>query len=115
MACQRYYWRQTSSGSGNNGTYGYGISRGTTNTEGYINLPVTMRIPPSSVDYSNVFFQQYAGGTVITPTSLVLSIYSTTQSMGAVTFTTATNYLTAGAFTSVLSNTTGYIGFSAEL
>jgi hypothetical protein len=111
-ACQRYYYRIS-----NNGAYtliGFGGGTSTTNADLIIPLPSTMRINPSSVDYSTVALQPIGGGTITAITSF--SVLSGTQSNAAIAAGVASG-LSAGSSYRLLTNnsTSGYIGFSAEL
>lgn len=113
-ACQRYYWRATSTTSSSTdffSMYGFGFST----TQGvceFIN-PVPMRVKPTSVDYANLqTYQQNGGQSTITAVALnngtpyIIELV-TTQASG----------MTNGNVYAVRSNATatGYIGFSAEL
>lgn len=52
-ACQRYYYRQSGTTDGGNFNV-TGIGSSTTNVSGVFQVPVTMRVKPSSVDFSLV-------------------------------------------------------------
>ena len=105
-ACQRYYWRTTSTG-----VVGTGLASGTSNCQGLIRLPVTMRISPTALDYSAPTL--YDG--ITTTTGTVSTLWAAggtndgTVNVGAAaTLTTLKPYFIAvGA--------SGYYGFSAEL
>lgn len=110
--CQRYYYR-TSTGTAYQ-PFGNGIAKSTTVAINTINLPVTMRTNPTSVDYANVSVFDSVTTTAII--SLAISSLAAAPNTMAVDSTTGgglTQYrpylLTAGASTSA------YIGFSAEL
>jgi hypothetical protein len=79
-----------------------------------IGLPATMRINPSSVDFSTIALQPIGGGSITAITSV--SVLSGTQSNAAVATGVASG-LSSGAVYRLLTNnsTSGYIGFSAEL
>ena len=110
-ACQRYYWRTTTTNVQKNiGTIAYANS----STIAILNFtnPVAMRVPPTSVDFSNLIFQNYANTqyalsaiTLDPVTETVTSVYGTIS--GA----------TAGHVGRVLtaSSGTAFIGFNAEL
>jgi hypothetical protein len=51
-ACQRYYWR--SGGNTNSQVYGIGIATATTTASVWVQNPTTMRITPSSIDFSTL-------------------------------------------------------------
>jgi hypothetical protein len=110
-ACQRYYQRFSYAA---NGIVFANMSQwSTTNGTGLMNLPVTMRTTPSSLDYSGVQFDRPGAG-VVTATSVTINGNSgnTQMHIGA----TAASGLTAATM-GFLSATTSssYIGFSAEL
>ena len=110
-ACQRYYYR-----NGNGGLYalyGHGIATVTTAAAVIIPLPVTMRLTPTSVDYStlgltdNISVQQAVTNLVLTFSSPNAAYVTATVASGL----TATRIFALGNQVS----TAGYIGFSAEL
>jgi len=116
MAAQRYYFRKNSNASSPNATpnfgqiinyySGYGIA--------WVDAPTPMRVPPTSVDYSNLsWYTNGLSGTTVS-TCAVNTDWSS-QYKGCVIITTlpaASNniYFLAGTGSSA-----GYIGFSAEL
>ena len=110
-ACQRYYVRFASSDA--YAAYAVGTASQTNTTDFVVNLPVTMRINPSAIDYSNIGTVDGAnailsGGTLAIPASTngndkPFVRYSKT---GATQFRPYFLINNAG---------TGYIGFSAEL
>ena len=109
-ACQRYYWR-----AGGDAAYQVLASGGITES---LNVlfplpnPVTMRIAPTSVDYSTLM--TYDGVTVVSLSSLALGLSSRWVSRVNVTpASSPTNYRIYQLFTN--NSTSGYIGFSAEL
>ena len=51
-ACQRYYWRQTGTAAG--GAFGFGFFGSTTRARVLINLPMSMRVAPTAIEYSTV-------------------------------------------------------------
>lgn len=109
-ACQRYYWRGSTSGSGQTLCYGYAQS--TTTAVGIITLPVTMRTFPSSMDYTAIVFSNYANTQSGSLTSVTLN-NGTGNTIG---FYGTTSGLTAGHTGYIgTNNATNYIGFSAEL
>jgi len=114
-SCQRYYTRIT--GSAAYSVYGFGYCASATSSTVHINLPVTMRIAPTALEYSNLAFQAgSSSGTVSASGTLVLETAATGVQLGTVSSTTTTNG-TANYATRLLNNnnTAGYIGFSAEL
>jgi hypothetical protein len=112
-AAQRYYVR-TVAGT----AYGYltGVGGGNSTTSAVMptQLPVVMRVAPTSVDYANVQLAQFNGGS-FSITSLFLNGQQNTQfavieADGATGLTTDRPTYLRGA-----NNAAGYIGFSAEL
>ena len=110
-ACQRYYFRNT--GGETYSHYGIGMSISTTFGYALINLPVTMRVKPTSVDFGNVGITddvnyQLAASTLVinwgSPSAVQVSVGTAASQ---VQYRTA--YLTNQ------NNTAGFIGFSAEL
>jgi hypothetical protein len=111
-ACQRYYFRTTAGTAfGTVANYGYAKS----STEGVfsISAPVTMRVAPTSVDFGNVAFVNYADS-VFGLTSITLNANGNAQNIvGAGTISGATTGHT-GRITGN-NNTAGFLGFNAEL
>jgi hypothetical protein len=79
----------------------------------YAPLPVTMRVLPTSVDFSTLRLSDtYAWDSAVT--ALILNTTYNSNTVGVVYCTVASG-ATAGKFTSLQSNGSGYLGFSAEL
>jgi len=113
-ACQRYYYRQTSINN-NYENFGFGMSNGTTTAAVIpVNLPVTMRTAPTSVDYSTLRLSDFGSGNSVT--SLTIDGNHNGRWSAIVTAGVASG-LTAYRSYALQSNnsTSGYIGFSAEL
>ena len=112
-ACQRYYVRF--GGDSAYQQYGLGLCSSTTRTNAQVNLPVTMRVAPTSVDYSTIALQDYDGASVLSVTSLSLS-GGIGKNVAGVTADVASG-LTTGRTCRLESNnsTSAYLGFSAEL
>jgi hypothetical protein len=111
-ACQRYYFRAFSD-SGYK-TFGVGTVTGVNNMNTFVNLPVQMRVIPTSLETSamSTFYWEPGGGT--TPTSVTLAT-SATQNLGNVQVNKNSSF-TVGYATGLFSNNTAaYLGFSAEL
>jgi hypothetical protein len=112
-AAQRYYYR-TSGAT----TYGFG-GTGTANTtsQAYIsvNLPVTMRTAPASVDFSAQNLNDTATNNAVT--SVTLSSAFKSANIGVIEANVAGTPLTVfrTVFLTNNNNAAGYIGFSAEL
>lgn len=109
--CQRYYWRYTA-GAGTGGSFGNGIGYTATAAEACLLLPVTMRVIPTSVDYSSVRL-----GDATTNYNVTSMTLSSTQS------TTGSAYILPAFASGIVQyrpyfinlQASGYIGFSAEL
>jgi hypothetical protein len=113
--CQRYYWRSTASTL--YGTLGVGIATSTTNANVQMKCPVTMRVTPTSIDYSTIStlrLTEGVGGFTCSG-SLILSGESSPEIpfVAGVTSTGLTQYRTY--FLSGNNSTTAFVGFSAEL
>jgi hypothetical protein len=108
-ACQRYYYRNTAGSNYNN--FGYGSADSTTNASGTVQLPVTMRTSPASIDYSNVAWID--GNNVFAITTLTLLHKSPNTAYVSAAGTGLTQY--RFYFLSANNNSAAYIGFSAEL
>ncbi len=111
-ACQRYYFRL-----GGNQVYqvlGGGTANGTTQCDVQTPLPVTMRVIPSSVDYSTVALQQKGGSPLNAVTSVTLGLQS--PSLANTSFNVASG-LTDGAWHRLMTNnsTSAYLAYNAEL
>jgi hypothetical protein len=110
-ACQRYYFRSSEGGSlAILAPIAYASS--TTAAIGHVQFPVTMRIPPTSIESGNVRFSNFAG------TGYALGALSLDAATNAMTgFFASTTGLTAGQVGRLRrdNNVDGFIGFSAEL
>jgi len=111
-ACQRYYFR-TNTGQAYS-SLAFGGAYSTTAGTLYAQLPVTMRVKPSTLDYATVGIYDFFA--VITVTNLTIAAVETTTNQAALTFTVASG---TAQFRPVAllanNNTSGYIGLSAEL
>jgi hypothetical protein len=109
-ACQRYYWRTSSTES--YGLYSLGIAYNTTSADMTMSAPSQMRVTPTSVDYANLALF-LGGGAVMSVTSITIG--GNRQFIEF--FVNGSSGLTAGTTYRLLNNNNvnGYIGFSAEL
>jgi hypothetical protein len=112
-AAQRYYYR-TSGAT----TYGFaGTGTANTTSQAYIsvNLPVTMRTAPASVDFSAQNLNDTATNNAVT--SVTLSSAFKSADIGVIEANVAGTPLTVfrTVFLTNNNNAAGYIGFSAEL
>jgi hypothetical protein len=110
-ACQRYYYRIAKSG----GSAGVGqvFYNGNSNAGyGILNLPVTMRIPPSSVEFSNLTILQPG----ITTFGLSNVALANERTENVVTFgTTSSGGMANGNAYFLFVSSGGYFAVSAEL
>jgi hypothetical protein len=109
--CQRYYWRST---AGSN-FQSFGSGSATSTTQAYVHVvnPVTMRVAPTSVDFSTLAVLN-AVGSQQAVSGLALSFAGSFSSMVQATVGAS---LVAGNGALLVANnsTSAYIGFSAEL
>jgi hypothetical protein len=113
-ACQRYYWRASGS-QGVNSTIGTAQASSTTGGRGYVTFPVTMRVAPTSVDYSAIAMNEISAAYTATSLTLVGSGLENPNT-AAIQIGTASG-LTQYRFYAITINNSasGYLGFSAEL
>ena len=109
-AC-RYYWRAPLGPA--NGTHGVGMAYSTTGTSIAVPLPVQMRVAPTSVDFANL--SVYDTGTITAVTGLTLNGGQTSYNTGFVNPTVAAGLTAYRTYFLMDTNSTGYIGFNAEL
>jgi hypothetical protein len=112
-ACQRYYYR-TQVGVVNNAVVmPIAWAKSSTESVSYSPLPISMRVVPTSIEFSNIQFYNYAD-TAYALSSPAIIAGQTTSSIGAVS--SPITGATAGHVGRWLaSNNTGYLAFSAEL
>jgi hypothetical protein len=113
--CQRYYFRNSANASNSYSALATGVSLGSIYPSVYITPPVTMRVYPTSVDYSTLRVNQ-AGGSAAALTSIGLDNGGTLQSILLIG-TAASTIGSVGQAIQIQANnsTTAYIGLSAEL
>ena len=113
LLCQRYYYRHTSSGSYTQ--FGVGVCASTTTILVNVPLPITMRVPPTAIDYAAVGnFVVFDGAANTTLTGISLSFVG--QNSAGVTGTVASGLTqTRPAMFEANGASTAYIGFTAEL
>lgn len=113
-ACQRYYWRVDSTNN-SFAVYGSGLARSSTTALMQLNLPVTMRINPLSVDYSSNLRLQ-SGNAGIAVTGVTLSANEQTLNLATIAITVASGLTTSQYYLFGASGSTStYVGISAEL
>ena len=110
-ACQRYYYRMTADQIYS--TFGFGFANLTTASKQTVSLPSTLRVIPSSVDFSTLVLSDTNSNYTISSVTLDPNNASRFQPTLNVASTGLTQYrpliLTAN------NSTSGYLGFSAEL
>jgi hypothetical protein len=111
-ACQRYYFRNVA-GSIYGGLGGSGLAISTTNSAINLTHPVTMRVIPTSIDYSNVAILN-GSGSAVSGTAATITYAGYQSSWVAIGVASG---LTAGQGTILvgLNNAAGYIGLNSEL
>jgi hypothetical protein len=111
-AAQRYYWRTTSDGTTATAIGQLAVASSTTQLLSPLKCPVTMRVKPTSVDFSNVAVLDVSA-TRINVTNVVLD--NPSQDIAAVLLTSSGLTAQRSYIVYNQSAATGYIGFSAEL
>jgi hypothetical protein len=110
--CQRYYYRMTAGGAYSNFTFGMAVN-GSTTTMGF-STPVTMRVTPTSVDYTTLRLHDTVSSYTVTSIGLNGALNNAFQPTTDVQVSSGlTQYRTY--YTSANNSTSAYIGFSAEL
>jgi hypothetical protein len=111
-ACQRYYYRI--GGSYVYEILGVGNARSTTVGDVVLNMPVSMRTAPSSIDFSNIALLRDFGSSPIAITSVA---FSGAGKNSAISGCTVASGLTAGQnyYTVANNSTSAYLAVSAEL
>ena len=108
-ACQRYYWRGTGP---SNTPYGGGASWSGTKTYINVQFPITMRVSPTSIDFSSLYISN--------PGLSSIAVTNVTQVSGG-TFANILEATVASGATSQVFYTlqnngaSGYLGLNAEL
>jgi hypothetical protein len=112
--CQRYYWRYYSAASGSYFT-SYSLNAySTTNANGAVPMPVTMRSTPTSFDVSSVNFDD--GPTSYALTTITYDgVNYATPSSGTITINRAAGGLTLARSYAVRGIFPAFFGFGCEL
>jgi hypothetical protein len=115
-ACQRYYYRFTGIGTSYLFPSMGNDASSPTNGQAHLKLPVTMRVIPPTFDTAGTwFYATFAGGTVITLTSLAWA-NSTSRDVGVIDVQAASGLSTTLKYQFLANNSTAsFVGFSAEL
>lgn len=117
-ACQRYYWRTTNTGAGT--LFARGHSLTTNRIPMFVNLPVTMRVPPTAVEWTGVAADYTVYGDIVSNVNLsnilIWTAAGTKASNNLVPLAIETVSITSRESYSLWSSgTSAYLGFSAEL
>jgi hypothetical protein len=110
-ACQRYYWRSTTSTSG---SHGIGATQSAASAIVGINLPVTMRVVPTSIDFANLRLVNY-GVAAYSITTITLSAGESTQNFINIDCAGASGMTANRPVFLYGTGSAGYIGANAEL
>jgi hypothetical protein len=111
-ACQRYYYRSSSTNAyGAVSSSGYTTSATSANI--LINLPVAMRVAPTSVDFSTLQIGDVTNS-YFTVSAMGLNV-STTTTIAACDTTSSGMTTSRWAYLRANNSTSGYVGLSAEL
>jgi hypothetical protein len=111
MLCQRYYYRVYGDGTNPQTQISSGLT--TTIAQGVTPFPVTLRTRPTALEQSGNAAHYDIGGNVCTAVPAISG--ATTANTALTVFTTTAVLAAAGAYQSRIINTSGYLGWSAEL
>jgi hypothetical protein len=106
-ACQRYYYRQTAAGITE--PYAFGSSYNTTGGYVFTATPVTMRVKPTSIEFSNVQISDWINNFASTPAIGFCVNNQVWLSFGGTGLTAFRPYILNA------SSATSYLAFNAEL
>jgi hypothetical protein len=113
-ACQRYYFRASADAGNTYAGYCNGYTESTTAAYGWLNLPVPMRVTPTSIDYASIAFEKFGGTGYTASNCQLLGARLSTQCIGINLTISGATAGWPGHIRSAVS-ATGYVGFSAEL
>jgi hypothetical protein len=114
-ACQRYYYRNTANSTDIYAYFGSGFTNATTNARLLINIPVTMRVKPTSVDFANLGIQENFSGNIYAISAISIGPDGGGPNPVYINATCATAVGTRQAVIMSNGSSSGYLGFSAEL
>jgi hypothetical protein len=114
-ACQRYYYRLTS-GAAYTTLVPTGITISSSELAALFQLPVTMRIPPTSIDFSTLYIAQRVTNNIDRIVTSANLSEANTQIVQVI-FVASSGGLTTNNFGTIKSNNSAaaFVGFSAEL
>ena len=110
-ACQRYYWRTSNPTA--YALHGNGIARSTTEAQTMICHPISMRIAPTSVEFSTLGITDAAA--FISAISAITISQASSQTTNVYTSGSSSLVLSRSYFLGNNNSTSGYIAFNAEL
>jgi hypothetical protein len=110
--CQRYYWRTTSNGTAATVIGQFALASSTTLLSCPLQFPVTMRVAPTSVDFSSLAVLDVTTSR-ISVTAVALD--NPSPNIGSVSLTSSGLTAQRSYILYNQSAATGFIGFSAEL
>jgi hypothetical protein len=112
-ACQRYYYRNT--GGGPFSPHGNGLGENTGTVGFTVRLPVTMRVRPTAIDFSDL--TAFDGLNILTaPTSVLLVTNNTSDNNAYCTWNKAGNITQFRPYFILNNNNAAsFLGFTAEL
>ena len=111
-ACQRYYQR-TTVGVAYSILSLYGTANSTSSISTPFNNKVSMRVAPTSVDYSNILASKDGVSSSLTVSAVILVAQSTFDNINL--GSTVVGAVATVPYALYANNTSGYIGVSAEL
>jgi hypothetical protein len=106
--CQRYYVRFTEN------YFGSGKSISTSNAYPLVNLPVFMRVPPTTVDFSTLALRFGAGSGFVAATNCTIQSAGANKVQVAIT-TAALSLISDSIYDLVTNGSPAFLGFGAEL
>jgi len=114
-ACQRYYYRSSSSASNPYASFTqFAPANSTTQVYIGMRLPVTMRVAPTTIEYANL--QLVDGSNLYTVTSASLDNNTTTQDIAAAGYNVASGLTQYRPYSARGNNSSSaYLAFTAEL
>jgi hypothetical protein len=110
--CQRYYYRESTGAA--YGSRGFGIATSTTNLSTLFNLPVQMRVTPTSIEYANLSVQLPGTGAYAV-SAIAIDTGVATKNTLCVNATTSGVTKNQTYYLANDNNVNGYLGASAEL
>lgn len=114
-ACQRYYYRTVGDASSTLSYIALGSATSTSILEAIAPLPVSMRVPPTSIEYSSVAAFRFGSGTTAVSALTSVSSITNKNSVFLNATTSSAHGVPSGVVMAIAVNNGGYVGFSAEL